>query len=198
MYVNVFCLSFKSELISQLTLHLFFPTVKVTLDPASASSRLSLDRKRKNMRWKSAPEDQNSSLVNKLKKSFESLYPGFVLGNEGFTAGKHFWEIIVESGGDWAFGVAKKPVKNPGNLTPEEGIWAMGSWREQAKAFIKDKEPPFTMKFRVCLNYDKGRVAFFDAERAALLYEFSGTSFSGETIYPFFAVYYKGHLWLEP
>ncbi|XP_026546375.1 E3 ubiquitin-protein ligase TRIM7-like [Notechis scutatus] len=59
-----------------------------------------------------------------------------VLGSEGFTTGWHWWEVSVQ--GDynslvrgtawWAIGVAKESVPRKGTfqLSPQEGIWAVG------------------------------------------------------------------------
>ncbi|KAL8213177.1 UNVERIFIED_CONTAM: hypothetical protein K2H54_061126, partial [Gekko kuhli] len=176
------------------TLNWAFPKLraKVTLDPASASSHLFVAGQY--MRWQSTAED--------LPEDPEKCC-AFVLGCEGFTAGCRFWEVRVEFGEDWAMGVARKPVEGRVTLTPEEGIWAVERWKGQYKAFVKGTDPPLTLRgeptvIRVCLDYDGGRVAFFDAERATLLYEFSSASFSGETLYPFFGTYSDCHLWIHP
>ncbi|XP_077187183.1 tripartite motif-containing protein 10-like [Paroedura picta] len=165
----------------------------VTLDPASASSRLVLSPDRKSIRWQSTALD--------LFKDPQKHY-GFVLGREGFAAGCHFWEVLVGSADGWAVGVARKSVKGRVTLTPEEGIWAVGRWKGQYKAFIKGTDPSLTLrgelrKIRICLNYDHRQVAFFSTYRAALLYEFSEIRFSGETLLPFFAVYGDASLWLH-
>nr|XP_056701848.1 tripartite motif-containing protein 10-like [Euleptes europaea] len=163
---------------------------KVTLDPASANTHLFLHEDQRTMTWQSTTQE--------LSEYPEKGY-GFVLGCEGFTAGCHFWEAVVGSGEGWAVGVARKPVMGRITLTPEEGIWAVWRWKGRYKASIKGIDPPLTLsgklkRIRVCLNYDGGQVAFFDAKRAALLYAFSEASFSGETLHPFFAVYDKGYL----
>ncbi|XP_077187180.1 tripartite motif-containing protein 10-like [Paroedura picta] len=166
----------------------------VTLDPATASPRLVLSADRKSIRWQSAAGD----LFKDPQK-----HCGFVLGREGFIGGCHFWEVSLGSEDSWAVGVARRPVMGRVTLTPEEGIWAVGRWKGQYKAFIKDTDCPLTLRgepylLRICLNYNGGRVAFLDAKRAALLYEFSGAFFCGETLYPFFAVYGKGCLGVFP
>ncbi|XP_077187173.1 tripartite motif-containing protein 10-like isoform X2 [Paroedura picta] len=167
--------------------------VNVTLDPDSVSSRHVQTRYQKQVRWRCIPEE--------LSGDPEKHY-GFVLGREGFTGGCHFWEVVVGGGEGWAVGVARRPMKGKVNFTPEEGIWAVGRWKGHYKAFLKDIDPPLTPRgepslLRVCLNYNGGRVAFFSAGQATLLYEFFVTSFCGETVHPFFAVYGDGDLCLS-
>ncbi|XP_015273655.1 PREDICTED: tripartite motif-containing protein 7-like [Gekko japonicus] len=125
----------------------------------------------------------------------------YVLGLEGFTAGRHFWEILVGSVEEWVVGIARKSVRRKGDVTfnPKEGFWEMGKYEGGYWASIEDGHLTMSgelKRIRVCLNYLGGRVAFFDADRAALLYEFSGASFSGETLLPSFWVRLGGHLQL--
>ncbi|XP_077187134.1 E3 ubiquitin-protein ligase TRIM7-like isoform X2 [Paroedura picta] len=124
-----------------------------------------------------------------------------VLGREGFTAGRHFWEVLVGSEEDWMVGVARKSVTIKGcfPLSPEEGVWSVGKWKGSHRAYEDYTYLSLNLsgelkRIRVCLNYDGGRVAFFDADRGDLLYEYSGASFSGETLLPFFWVNVNGHL----
>ncbi|XP_060094995.1 E3 ubiquitin-protein ligase TRIM7-like isoform X1 [Heteronotia binoei] len=165
----------------------------VTLDPDTASPWLILSEGQKSVQIGEKPQALPTS-----PERFEKYLA--VLGCEGFTGGCHFWEVIVGSEESWIVGVASKSVRRKGGLTfaPEEGIWAVGKWAGMHRVCIK-AYPPLTVtgelkRIRVCLNYAGGRVAFFDADRAALLYEFSGASFFGATLLPFFWVYGKGHL----
>ncbi|KAL8213173.1 UNVERIFIED_CONTAM: hypothetical protein K2H54_061110 [Gekko kuhli] len=169
---------------------------KVTLGPTPADSKLILSEDRRSIKCHSKAEERPEDPENIYL--FSNTY-----GSEGFTAGWHFWEVLVGCEDGWAVGVASKPVKGRFIFTPEEGIWVVGRSQGRYKAFIRGINPPLTLcgelkRIRVSLNYDGGQVAFFDADRAALLYRFSGASFSGETLRPFFAVYDKGYLRLCP
>ncbi|XP_060094067.1 E3 ubiquitin-protein ligase TRIM7-like [Heteronotia binoei] len=166
----------------------------VKLDPDTAYPKLILSEDQKSVRLGEAAQ----TLPNNPER-FDKF--GAILGLEGFIAGRHFWEISVGSEEEWMVGVARKSMRRKGDLTfnSEGGMWAVGKWRGLYRASFKGLHPPLTMsgevkRIRVCLNYTGGRVAFFDADQAALLYEFSGASFSGETLLPFFLVSLKGHL----
>ncbi|XP_060095006.1 tripartite motif-containing protein 10-like [Heteronotia binoei] len=166
----------------------------VTLDPHTANPLLILSESQKSVRVGEQPQALPTS-----SERFEKYTA--VLGREGFTGGCHFWEVLVGSEEGWVVGVARKSVRRKGELTftPEEGMWGVGKWAGKHRAYAEEYRFPLTVtgelkRIRVCLNYAGGRVAFFDADRAALLYKFSGASFHGGTLLPFFLVYGKGHL----
>ncbi|XP_060094676.1 E3 ubiquitin-protein ligase TRIM7-like [Heteronotia binoei] len=168
----------------------------VTLDPDTAHPDLILSEDRKSVREGEKPQ----ALPNNPERFVWSC---IVLGREGFTSGRHFWEVLVGSEDSWSVGVARKSVRRKGvfSFSPEAGFWEVGKWGGKYKASIKDHYPPLTLsgelkRIRVCLNYNVGRVAFFDADRAALLYEFSGASFCRDTLLPSFWVRLEGHLQL--
>ncbi|XP_048343185.1 E3 ubiquitin-protein ligase TRIM7-like [Sphaerodactylus townsendi] len=169
----------------------------VTLDPDTAHPELILSEDRKSVRNGEKPQTLPD---NPERFDTDSI----VLGREGFTGGRHFWEVLVGSEEEWAVGVARKSVTRKGVVTfsPEEGIWEVGKWEGFYRASIEDDDPPLTLRgepkrIRVCLNYDEGRVTFFDADRRALIYEYSGASFSGETLLPYFLVSKKVQLKLS-
>ncbi|CAI5768649.1 finger RFP-like [Podarcis lilfordi] len=167
----------------------------VTLDPDTAHPQLILSKDRKSLRLGDKPQA--------LPDNPERFSDYFcVLGREGFTAGRHFWEVTVGSGGCWDVGVARKSVERKGifSLRPERGIWAVGkwgggyfAWTSPVSSFLSLSEEP--RRIRVTLDYEGGRVSFSDADSGAELYTFSGASFSGETLLPYFHLRgYETHL----
>nr|XP_028576364.1 thaicobrin-like [Podarcis muralis] len=158
----------------------------VTLDPDTAHPILILSQDGKSVRRGDKPQ----ALPNNPERF--SHMP-CVLGREGFTAGRHFWEVTVESGEDWTLGVARKSVERKGYFifSPEGGIWAVGKWGEKCLACTSPDDTPLSLfweprRIRVTLDYEGGRVSFSGADSGAELYTFSGASFSGETLLPFF------------
>ncbi|XP_053235242.1 zinc finger protein RFP-like isoform X2 [Podarcis raffonei] len=160
----------------------------VTLDPDTAHPLLILSEDQMSVSWGKVCQD-----LPKDPGRFDT-WP-YVMGCEGFTAGRHFWEISVGSEWEWAVGVARESVKRKGELTagPEEGIWRIGKWGDQYRVSSRNGPPVSILgrepkRIRVALNCEGGRVSFYDADTAALLYSFSEASFSGETLQPFFYV----------
>ncbi|KAL8212927.1 UNVERIFIED_CONTAM: hypothetical protein K2H54_059643, partial [Gekko kuhli] len=95
----------------------------VTLDLDTANRKLVLSQDRKSISWEDKVQDLPAN-----PERFEKF--GVVLGREGFTAGRHFWEVLLGSEEEWAVGVARKSVRRKGDVifSPEEGIWAVGKW----------------------------------------------------------------------
>ncbi|CAI5768449.1 finger RFP-like isoform X1 [Podarcis lilfordi] len=167
----------------------------VTLDPDTAHPELILSEDRKSVRRGDKPQ----ALPNNPERF---SYRPCVLGREGFTEGRHFWEVTVESGEYWTLGVARKSVERKGyfDFSPEEGIWAVGKWGGEYLAWTSPDYSLLSLseeprRIRVTLDYEGGRVSFSDADSGAELYTFSGASFSGETLLPFFDLGgYETHL----
>ncbi|CAI5768623.1 finger RFP-like [Podarcis lilfordi] len=158
----------------------------VTLDPDTAHPELILSKDGKSVRKGDKPQ----ALPDNPERF--SDWP-FVLGREGFTAGRHFWEVTVGSGRWWAVGVARNSVRRKGSfsLSPEGGIWAVGKPGGEYLAYSSPAYSPLSLseeprRIRVTLDYEGGRVSFSDSDSGAELYTFSGVSFSGETLLPFF------------
>ncbi|XP_028576183.2 zinc finger protein RFP-like [Podarcis muralis] len=158
----------------------------VTLDPDTAHPSLILSENQKSVRWGEKEQDLPNS-----PERFSS-WP-CVLGREGFTAGRHFWEVNVGSEEEWALGVTRKSVRRKGlfSFSPGGGIWALENWESGYWAFTSPDYSPLSLRekprrIRVTLDYEGGRVSFSDADSGAKLYTFSAASFSGETLLPIF------------
>ncbi|XP_042310476.1 zinc finger protein RFP-like [Sceloporus undulatus] len=170
---------------------LFFPDVllsgpkkvNVTLDPDTAFPRLILSEDFKSVRW----NKKYQALPNHPDRF--NLCP-FVLGRQEFSAGRYYWDVSVGCQEHWAVGVARKSVRRKGPVTvsPKCGIWAVGN----------SDFPPcldgMLQKIRVFLSCAEGQVAFYDVDTQNHLYTFSGASFAGEIILPFFRVFQGGYL----
>ncbi|XP_074875249.1 E3 ubiquitin-protein ligase TRIM11-like isoform X1 [Buteo buteo] len=160
----------------------------VTLDPDTANPHLILSEDRRSVRWDETPQNLPNS-----PQRFDTYCS--VLGCEGFTVGRHYWEVQLGSRGFWAVGVARDSAWRKGwiNLDPSQGIWAVGICGDRFQAFTSfETVQPLNGRprtIRVSLDYEKGHVAFFDADNETLAFAFPPTSFNGEKILPFFWVW---------
>ncbi|NXC49390.1 TRI27 protein, partial [Penelope pileata] len=159
----------------------------ITLDPTTAAPWLLLTRDRRGVRW--APMGQE--LPHNPHRFNISCC---VLGSQGFTSGRRFWDVEVTLGGTWALGVARGSVPRRGWLTfrPTDGIWALGRCRNRFRAFTSPPSPvPMgedPERIRVVLDYGRGEVAFHLPAQKKPLFAFQNAAFGGESVFPFFWV----------
>uniref|UniRef100_A0A8D0EXG0 Zinc finger protein RFP-like n=1 Tax=Strix occidentalis caurina TaxID=311401 RepID=A0A8D0EXG0_STROC len=151
------------------------PAANVTLDPATAHPNLHLSEDQKQARGQLRQRDLPD---NPERFDFEPC----VLGCEGFTSGRHFWEVEVGQGGVWALGVARASVKRKGpmSLTPKEGVWALEAYHSLISPRANLRLNPLPRRIRVSLDYEGGRVAFFSADDDAPILVYTRASFNGE------------------
>ncbi|XP_053865580.1 butyrophilin subfamily 1 member A1-like [Malaclemys terrapin pileata] len=156
----------------------------ITLNPDTAHPNLSISEDKKKITHETQPKT-----VLPTPERFDSTVS--VLGSEGFSDGKHYWEVNVRSSNDWDLGVAVKSIERKGKLflSPKEGFWDLGwSGRDYwAKTdpwtWVKVQKKP--EKIGVYLSYQEGQVTFFNVTDMSVLFTFNDCSFSGE-VYPFF------------
>ncbi|XP_044025478.1 zinc-binding protein A33-like isoform X2 [Siniperca chuatsi] len=149
----------------------------VTLDPNTGDSLLVISEH--------MTRSTKSDKIQQLPKNPERLGILDVLGSEGFSSGKHSWD--VEVGGYWAVGVAAR-TKDPIN----ERSWGIyvcvctNILRERTpEDYVKIvSEDSFPQKVRVQLDYDKGILSFFDLDRKTPVHTIKYT-FTG-TVFPYF------------
>nr|XP_032630237.1 butyrophilin subfamily 1 member A1-like [Chelonoidis abingdonii] len=170
--------------------------VNVTLDPDTAHPWLVLSEDRKRVRWGDTQQDLPDN-----PERFD--YWPCVLGYEGFSSGRHCWEVEVGDGGGWAVGVARESVGRKGEIShsPEGGIWAVERL-DQFQALTSPATPlplsRFPSRIWVCLDCDRGQVTFIDAGDEAPIFTFPPGSVPGGRIRPWFWVWAGSRLSLCP
>ncbi|XP_026518043.1 E3 ubiquitin-protein ligase TRIM21-like [Terrapene carolina triunguis] len=157
--------------------------VDVTLDPDTANPWLVLSEDRKRVRFGDTQQD----LPNNPER-FDT-YPE-VLGAEGFTGGRRYWEVEVGDKTRWTLGVCRESVNRKGesSYSPGNGFWAMWLRKGEYKAFTS---PPTLLpvsvrpsRVGIFLDYEAGEVSFYNVTDRSHLFTFTNT-FSG-TLRPFF------------
>ncbi|XP_062274232.1 zinc-binding protein A33-like [Scomber scombrus] len=113
-----------------------------------------------------------------------------VLGSEGFSSGKHSWEVEVGDHPDWNVGLAKESVDRKGKifLTPEYGFWCIthrsGKYTNSLGKTVTEKKS--LQRIRVQLEYDRGEVSFYDPEDETHIYAYRDTF--TEKLFPYFGI----------
>ncbi|KAF7234896.1 Butyrophilin subfamily 1 member A1 [Varanus komodoensis] len=120
-----------------------------------------------------------------------------VLGSEGFSSGKHYWEVDISSTEEWDLGVARESIQRKGqfSLSPREGFWVLGL----SGKYYWAKTDPWTRltvqrkpkKIGIYLSFHENKVAFFNVADMTVMFEFKDCAFS-QAVYPFFKNTKKG------
>ncbi|XP_062903908.1 zinc-binding protein A33-like [Mobula hypostoma] len=179
--------------------------ISVTLDVETAHPELEVSEDRKSVRWTGTRRN-----LPETGKRFTGR--ACVLGSEGFTSGRHYWEVEVTGNRVWCLGVAAESVtrKRGFTLSPETGFWAIRRYYDVMNVIpspesriragialmrhvIKFLPSPVTRlpagpipeRVGVYLSYESGRVSFYNAETKSHLHTFTGNKFT-EKLHPFF------------
>ncbi|MEQ2161050.1 hypothetical protein GOODEAATRI_005655 [Goodea atripinnis] len=114
-----------------------------------------------------------------------------LLASQGFTHGRHYWEIEVYSSTVWTVGVARESVPRKGVIKalPANGFWTLTL--SYGVRYMAGTSPPTVLSLEeplarigVYLDYKRGLVSFYNAESMTHLYTFRETF--TETLYPYF------------
>ncbi|XP_058877603.1 tripartite motif-containing protein 75-like [Acipenser ruthenus] len=160
------------------------PKDGVVLDPYTAYPKLILSRDGKRLRL----GDETRAVSDDNPERFD--YWECAVGQEGFTSGRHFWEVDVGQNQHWKLGVARASAQRKGefSMLPRDGYWTLWWYGDQLWALtdpLTSLAPGLKVqKVGISLVYDEGRLSFYDVESGTLLYTF--TDVFTEKLYPFF------------
>ncbi|XP_043923869.1 zinc-binding protein A33-like [Protopterus annectens] len=159
----------------------------LTLDPNTAYPNLVICKDLTSVKY--------SDIRQKSRNDHKDFFFYFCLGSEGFTSGKHYWELEVEVNEQscfvWTVGVTKTSSQRKvlSKRNPEDGYWVL-TLSNISNCIIMELTPNFLMydekrqKVGVYLDYEEGQVSFYNADNMSHLYTFTDTF--TERLYPFF------------
>ncbi|XP_061078463.1 E3 ubiquitin-protein ligase TRIM35-like [Conger conger] len=155
----------------------------VTLDPNTAHPDLSLSEDLTSVRY----SDEGQQVPDNPER-FDGWY--WVLGSEGFSSGRHYWDVEV-GGGNWWVGVVKESISRKGdmNMNSTGGVWSIYKYESGKYTALTSPSTALTVqrelqRVRVQLDWDRGQVSFSDPSNNTPLYTFKH-SFT-ERLFPFF------------
>ncbi|XP_033985538.1 E3 ubiquitin-protein ligase TRIM21-like [Trematomus bernacchii] len=160
--------------------------VDVTLDPNTANPGLILSRDGKQVR----DGDVEKYLPNNRDRFSDDIC---VLGKQSFSSGRFYFEVQVKGKTEWDLGVARGSIKRKGEIpmSAEDGFWTI--WLREGNEYKANDEPAVSLSLKsrpkkvgVFVDYKEGLVSFYDVDAAALIYSFTGCSFT-EKLYPYFS-----------
>ncbi|XP_042331874.1 zinc-binding protein A33-like [Sceloporus undulatus] len=159
----------------------------ITLDPTTNHPNLVLSKDLDTVRLEDNPEEEVPDGPERFSKSV------CVLGAQGFTSGRHYWEVEVGDKTSWDIGVAKESVNRKEakvTVKPSNGFWAIwlrnGSEYKALDSPSKQLSPKVKpRKVGVYLDYEGGQVSFYDADTMDHIFTF--LDIFTECLYPMFS-----------
>ncbi|XP_049928835.1 zinc finger protein RFP-like isoform X5 [Epinephelus moara] len=156
--------------------------VDVTLDPDTAHPNLIVSGKQVTC------GDVKKNLPNSPER-FDTC--PCVLAKQSFSSGRFYYEVQVKGKTEWNLGVARESINRKGRIpaNPQNGFWLL-SLRNENEYYARagpdirlslESQPE---KVGVFVDYEEGLVSFYDVDAAALIYSFTGCSFT-EKLYPY-------------
>ncbi|XP_070764257.1 E3 ubiquitin-protein ligase TRIM21-like isoform X4 [Enoplosus armatus] len=116
-----------------------------------------------------------------------------VLAKQSFSSGRFYYEVQVKGKTDWYLGVVRESINRKGKITacPKRGYWTIclrneNEYKALASSPVHLSLSLHSEKVGVFVDYEEGLVSFYDVDAAALIYSFTGCSFTGK-LYPYFS-----------
>ncbi len=157
----------------------------VTLDPDTAHPNLNLSDDGKQVR--------HGDITQKLADTPERFDTCVnVLGKEGFSSGRCYFEVQVKGKTEWDLGVARESINRKGDitLTPSDGYWTVclrngDEYKACAAPLVSLSLRVKPQRVGVFVDYEEGLVSFYDVESSSHIYSFTAQSFT-EKLFPLF------------
>uniref|UniRef100_A0A3Q4N5I0 B30.2/SPRY domain-containing protein n=1 Tax=Neolamprologus brichardi TaxID=32507 RepID=A0A3Q4N5I0_NEOBR len=157
--------------------------VDMTLDPDTAHPKLILSDDGKQVHC----GDKRKQHPDNPETFFKGVC---VLAKQSLSSGRLYFEIQVKEKTKWFLGVVRESInrKEDPNPSPANGYWTVILGKN---SFLALDNLPVHLplhgpeKVGVFVDYEEGLVSFYDVDHAALIYSFTGCSFTGK-LYPFF------------
>ncbi|XP_062312461.1 butyrophilin subfamily 3 member A1-like isoform X2 [Osmerus eperlanus] len=163
----------------------------ITLDPETANPSLKVSRDRKRVKMDTIIESKHNPWDGYSRTP--SQYDGWwcVLGAQGFTSGRHYWEVEVRGKNEWRIGVVRESAPRKGfvNLNTTAGYWTLRLQLGQLMAMtspVTKLERSAPCRLGVFLDMEEGQVSFYDAQQKRHIYTFDADLDDAGKIYPVF------------
>lgn len=160
-------------------------TEDVTLNPVTAYPFLILSEDRKQVK-----RGEKLQFYRNSPHRFDVW--SCVLAKEGFSSGRHYWEVCVGENKDWKLGVVCESAQRKGlfDMCPANGYYAIWWSSSQLRALTA---PPLTKvkghhpKLRqvgVFVDVEEGQVSFYNVKSGSEIYSFHAPSEFTERMFP--------------
>uniref|UniRef100_A0A3B3QNW3 Uncharacterized protein n=1 Tax=Paramormyrops kingsleyae TaxID=1676925 RepID=A0A3B3QNW3_9TELE len=153
----------------------------VTLDEKTAHPKLRVAEDGKSAGWvekdktadgKNKPKEQSIDINSKRFDDQQC-----VLAKEGFTSGRHYWQVEFGKQASWQVGVGKETKDKQEILTSVKGYWILNSSSDTSLS--ASTAPPTILptdlkpeRVGVYLDYEEGQISFYNVDHRCHIYTF--------------------------
>uniref|UniRef100_A0A3P9L873 Uncharacterized protein n=1 Tax=Oryzias latipes TaxID=8090 RepID=A0A3P9L873_ORYLA len=159
----------------------------VTFDPSTAGGNLVVSDFGKRLK-------HPKIIYSSSSDDTERFHLPMILGTKGFSSGRHYWEVQVGMRNIWDVGVAAETADRSGRaaLKKENGFFAIGKrgfdYQVHGTPYKVLHLCPRPRNLGVYLDYEEGRVSFYDVGEKQHIHSFLGVEFTGK-LFPYFYLY---------
>uniref|UniRef100_A0A8C5N563 E3 ubiquitin-protein ligase TRIM39-like n=1 Tax=Leptobrachium leishanense TaxID=445787 RepID=A0A8C5N563_9ANUR len=132
------------------------------LDVNTAGNGVSVSEDLKTVSWSETNQ-------NHLKTP-ERFHCPQVLSSSSFSSGRHYWEVEGSESGGWGVGMTYPSIERRGKqsvIGDNKKSWGLERYRNKYlvahdSKLIKLRHPPSCHRFRISLDYEVGRLSFYE------------------------------------
>ncbi|NXI39940.1 TRI41 ligase, partial [Galbula dea] len=103
--------------------------------------------------------------------------------SQGFTTGRHYWEVEVGGRRGWAVGAARESIRRRDKSSGGPGggeIWCVGSNGKKYQALTATEQTALSpserpRRFGLYLDYERGQLCFYNAESMTHIHTFNAS-----------------------
>ncbi|XP_056608621.1 butyrophilin subfamily 1 member A1-like [Triplophysa dalaica] len=171
-------------------------SVNVTLDADSAHPRLIVSHDGKQVRYEEQQQEGVKNEDTGQNNKFDECL--CIVGNEGFSSGCFYYEVQVKGADRWYVGVTRESAQRKGRfrLNPQNGYWTVdlisGNYCANENSFVLLSLSVKPERIGVFVDYEKGRVSFYDVKSMCHIYSFTDQSFT-KKLYPVLSLGYESY-----
>ncbi|XP_040185859.1 E3 ubiquitin-protein ligase TRIM39-like [Rana temporaria] len=97
----------------------------------------------------------------------QRLRDGQVLSRKSFSSGRHSWEVDTSNSTTWRVGLCYPSMDRNSFIGENKYSWCIGRHNNEYHYVYESKRIPFphkptSHKFRICLDYEAGKISFYE------------------------------------
>ncbi|KAM5172075.1 uncharacterized protein ACMZJ9_004929 [Mantella aurantiaca] len=154
-----------SDIITEVNVYFYIQeAADILLDVNTAHNDLYISDDRKTVSWSDIKQNRPET-----PERFQDYYPQ-VLSSRSFSSGRHYWEVDVGVSDSWRVGMCYPSIDRGGDeslIGDNKKSWGLDRTDDEYNVIHDSNEIPLSAnissnRVRIYLDYDAGRISFYD------------------------------------